>query len=83
MNKLYDNGTLLLGNIDDIIKEFERQIKNDVFVDFEIKEILKDLYELKNMKHKYPVEIVMINYDNPMGYSIDYWDNYDVVKEVK
>jgi hypothetical protein len=26
--------------------------------------------------------IVMINYDNPMGYSIDYWDSKDKMEVI-
>lgn len=87
MNKIYDNGGILLGNIDLVIKEVQKEIEEDidmVFVDKE--ELLKDLLELKEEKSymlNNKIEIVCINYDNgSMGYSIDYWYTNDEIKEV-
>ena len=77
MNSIYDNGALLIGNIDAVIKEVEKEIKEDadmVFTDKE--ELLKDLLELKDI-----AEIVYIDYENPMGYTINYWCKNDIVKE--
>lgn len=81
MNKIYDNGGIMLGNIDLVIKEVQKEIKEDtdmLFVDKE--ELLKDLLELRDDKY---VEIVCINYDRGnMGYTIDYWSHSDKIKEV-
>lgn len=77
MYNIYDNGALMLGNIKDVISEVENEMKKDIdmcFVDQE--ELLKDLKELEPI-----ADIVMINYDNPMGYTIDYWDSNDIVKQ--
>lgn len=77
MNSIYDNGALLIGNIDAVIKEVEKEIKEDsdmVFTDKE--ELLKDLLELKDI-----AEIVYIDYENPIGYTINYWCKNDIVKE--
>lgn len=77
MLNIYDNGALVLGNIRDVIKQIETEMKKDIdmcFVDQE--ELLKDLKELEDV-----ADIVMVNYDNPMGYSIDYWGNNDIVKQ--
>lgn len=77
MNNIYDNGALMLGNIKDVIKQVETEMKKDIdmcFVDQE--ELLKDLKELEPI-----ADIVMVNYDNPMGYTIDYWSNNDIVKQ--
>lgn len=79
MFDLYDNGALLIGNINRVIKEIEDEIEKDIdeiFVDKQ--ELLFDLKELRKNK----VEIVMINYDNPMGYSLDYWHKDDIVRRV-
>lgn len=81
MNRIYDNGALMLGNVQDVIMEIERQIKEDIdlcMVDAE--ELLKDLKELRNIDYDM---VVCINYDNGMGYSIDYWDSNDIVKELE
>lgn len=75
MNNLYDNGSILLGTKKDIVN----QIYNNMLVeenDDEYMEILEDLKDLKEDT------IVALNYDNGMGYSIDYWDEKDIL-EVK
>lgn len=75
MNKIYDNGEMLLGNVNDIIKYTEEQFEKGI-VDEEFKnDILEDL------KGYSEDTIVAINYDHGMGYSIDYWDDRDIVKE--
>lgn len=76
MNSIYDNGSIMLGDLNLVIKEVQKEIKEDtdmLFVDKE--ELLKDLLELRDDKY---VEIVCINYDRGnMGYSIDYWNKDD------
>jgi hypothetical protein len=74
MENIYDNGALMIGNIKDIIKYIEQDENLEMW---EFEELLQDLKELKNTE----TEIVMVNYENPMGYSIDYWDNNDIVKK--
>ena len=57
-------------------EEIQKELKNGVDMCFaDMEEILKDLEEFSNET------IVAINYDNGMGYSIDYWNENDVVKE--
>lgn len=80
MDKIYDNGALMIGNVDNVIKEIEKEIKENVgmiFIDQE--ELLKELKEIKNDG----AEIVYINYENPMGYELNYWYKEDIVKENK
>ena len=77
MNKIYDNGALLIGNINMVINEVEREIKEDIDMVFTDKEeLLKELLELKDI-----AEIVYIDYENPMGYTINYWCKNDILKE--
>lgn len=79
MNKIYDNGALLLGNIQDVIKEVERELKENIdMFDTDMEELLKELKELRNIDYDM---IVCINYDNGINYSIDYWTSKDIVKE--
>lgn len=76
MNKIYDNGALLVGNISDIIAKIENQDENLLEVDKD--EILKHLYELKYTDN---AEIVCINYCyNGTCYDLDYWTRGDVIK---
>lgn len=78
MNKIYDNGALMLGNVKDLIMEIEREIKQDIdMFDIDMEELLKDLKELRDMDYEM---VVCINYDNGMSYSIDYWSSNDIVK---
>lgn len=71
MNKIYDNGALMIGNIKEIIKYIEN---DETLETWEFEDLLNDLKELNDK-----VEIVMINYENPMGYSIDYWNKDDEI----
>lgn len=77
MNKIYDNGALLIGNIDKVIKEVQKEIEQDIDMVFTDKEeLLKELLELKELG----VEIVYINYERSMGYELNYWYESDEVK---
>lgn len=74
MNNLYDNGTILLGTKKNIVE----QIYNNMLEEEQdelYQDILDDLKDLKDDT------IVALNYDNGMGYSIDYWEKEDIIKE--
>ena len=80
MNKVYDNGGVLIGNIDLVIEIVKKTIEKDidmVFIDRD--ELLKDLLELKNNTK---AEIVYINYDCGINYSMNYWCKEDEIKEI-
>lgn len=71
LNNVYDNGTMVLGSVENIRKYL---IKNMEEEDLGVKDILNDLNNELNDT------IVAINYDMGMGYSIDYWTKEDIVK---
>lgn len=77
MNKIYDNGALMLGNVQDLIMEVESEIKEniDMFC-ADMEDILKELKELRDIDYNM---IVCINYDNGMGYTMDYWRENDSI----
>ena len=76
MNRIYDNGAIMLGNVKMVREEIQKEIKENVdMFCADMEEILKDLEELSNET------IVAINYDCGMGYSMDYWHEDDVIKE--
>ena len=79
MNKIYDNGALMLGNVQDLIMEIEKELKNgvDIFC-ADMEDILKELKELRDIDYEM---VVCINYDNGMGYSIDYWSSKDIINK--
>lgn len=77
MNNIYDNGELLLGQVNKIIKYFETLVSTS--------DIEETTYEIiKELKEYYDKEsIVCINYDLGMGYSIDEWAKNDKLKGVE
>lgn len=72
MNKVFDNGTMVLGRKDKVYK----YLIDNAEETWEIEDILHDIEELKDNT------IVAINYDLGMGYSVDYWEESDVVQDV-
>lgn len=79
MKNIYDNGALMLGNVQDLIMEIEREIKKDIdMLGADMEELIKDLKELRDIDYEM---IVCINYDNGMGYSIDYWSSNDIINK--
>ena len=73
LNNVYDNGTMVLGSVENVRKYL---INNAEEEDLGVKDILNDLNNELNDT------IVAINYDMGMGYSIDYWEEKDIVKVV-
>jgi hypothetical protein len=71
---IYDNGYKLLGLKQDLISYLrDSLITSDM--EEEIYDIIKELQELEDDA------VVVINYDNGMGYTIDYWEEKHIVKE--
>ena len=69
MQNIYDNGRLCLGEVGKIKQDL---IDNGAET-WEIEDILEELKELEDNT------IVAINYDNGMGYSIEYWTTKDKI----
>lgn len=69
MENIYDNGTILLGKINNIKNYVRKNFEN--FEEFE--ELIQDLEEFDEET------IVTINYDNGMGYIINYWEKKDIL----
>ena len=74
MNKIYDNGEILLGKAKDILDYMNCNddcFDKDDYIDIEndLKELLEDDEDV----------IVYINYDNGMGYFIYYWNKDDEI----
>lgn len=71
MEKVYDNGEMVLGTI--------KNVKNYMCKNCDDYEEIKDIIEdLENYDED---TIVAINYDLGMGYSIDYWFKDHLVEE--
>ena len=73
MQNIYDNGEKVLGRIYDL-KEYICRNCEDYE---EVKEIIE---ELENYDDD---TIAVINYDNGMGYSIEYWTKKDILPPVE
>ena len=67
MQNIYDNGRLCLGEVGKI----RQQLTDNAEETWEIEDILEELKEFEDNT------IVAINYDNGMGYSIEYWTTKD------
>lgn len=79
MKNIYDNGALMLGNVQMVINEIEKELKNGVDMFYiDVEELIKDLKELRDIDYEM---VVCINYDNGMGYSIDYWSGNDIINK--
>lgn len=74
MNNIYDNGEMLLGRVDDIIKYIN--IHQENWDEDVAKEILEEIKDYENDT------ILVINYDNGMGWRLDYWTRKDIIKEM-
>ena len=73
MKNIYDNGRLCLGEVGKI----RQQLIDNAEETWEIEDILAELKELEDNT------IVAINYDNGMGYSIEYWTKKDILPPVE
>ena len=71
MKEIYDNGRLCLGEVGKI----RQQLIDNAEETWEIEDILAELKELEDNT------IVAINYDNSMGYSIEYWTTKDIITQ--
>ena len=71
MQNIYDNGRLCLGEVGKI----RQQLINNAEETWEIEDILEELKEFEDNT------IVAINYDNSMGYSIEYWTTKDIITQ--
>lgn len=74
MNNLYDNGYYFLGQCNKIKKYLKlciRQNTDDLEILIEMLKELEDEYS--------DTDILVINYDNPMGYTIQVFNNGDKV----
>ena len=71
MKNIYDNGKVCLGEVGKI----RQQLIDNAEETWEIEDILAELKELEDNT------IVAINYDNGMGYSIEYWTTKDIITQ--
>lgn len=71
MKEIYDNGRVCLGEVGKI----RQQLIDNAEEIWEIEDILEELKEFEDNT------IVAINYDNGMGYSIEYWTTKDIITQ--
>jgi len=77
MINIYDNGALLLGKATTILTYWKNHYDEDLE---QIEEIMNELRELIAIDN---TMIVCINYENPMGYTIDYWSDNDIINKYR
>lgn len=71
MKEIYDNGRVCLGEVGKI----KQDLIDNAEETWEIEDILEELKEFEDNT------IVAINYDNGMGYSIEYWTTKDIITQ--
>lgn len=71
---IYDNGCVMLGKVRNI-KQYLARLMTKLDYQDDVRDILEDLKDMKDDT------IVAINYDIPMGYTIEYWEFNDKIKE--
>jgi hypothetical protein len=71
---VFDNGKIILGKVIRI-KEYIYKNADDIT---EVADLIKDLEDLEDLDED---TIVAVNYDNPMGYTIEYWTYNDIVNK--
>ena len=71
MQNIYDNGRLCLGEVGKI----RQQLIDNAEETWEIEDLIHELEDLDDNT------IVAINYDNGMGYSIEYWTTKDIITQ--
>ena len=71
MQNIYDNGKMCLGEVGKI----RQYLIDNAEETWEIEDILEELKEFEDNT------IVAINYDNGMGYSIEYWTTKDIITQ--
>lgn len=69
MQNIYDNGEMCLGEVGKI----RQHLIDNAEETWEIEDIFEELKELNDD------DIVAINYDNGMGYSINWWTKDDKI----
>lgn len=75
MKNVYDNGYSMLGSAKDLQKYLLNAINN---ADNDTSDLREMLDEIKDYNDD---TIVLINYEAPMGYTLEYWSNDHIVDE--
>ena len=73
MNKIYDNGAIMLGTVRDIYNYYYSNNCESIR-DGELTALIDQLRELGGNT------IVAINYEHPMGVTYNYWYENDMIK---
>lgn len=74
MKNIYDNGTVMLGEVKKIKEYSKKQLDNKLIDEEEYLDIENEL------KYFNDNDIVAINYDCGMGLSIEGWELNDIIK---
>ena len=75
---IYDNGKSLIGLTSRILCYANSRIENDPLDEDETEFYVELLDELKNYNSNH---LLIINYDNPMGYDIEVFEGDDIINE--
>lgn len=73
-DQVYDNGYYLLGKVRVLLEYIRENWKTCEWQD-QVEDVIKELEQL------YSTDIVAINYDNPMGYTVTVWTYENIVNK--
>lgn len=73
MENIYDNGTVILGEVKKIKEYSRKQLENKIIDEEEYLDIMNEL------KYFEDNNIVAVNYDCGMGLSIEGWSPKDII----
>ena len=83
MNKVYDNGHILLGTKKDIIDITKKNIEHfkEIGDDYVVDTCNMILDELKYYNNTNDNTIFAIDYDSSMGVVVEYWNESDTIND--
>ena len=76
---VYDNGYKMLGSVKNMRNYIQKAIRYNVSQGEEHKELDDMLEEIKEYSDE---DIVLIDYDRPMGFGLDVFNKYDEMESV-
>lgn len=76
---VYDNGYKMLGTVKNIRNYIQKEIRYIISQGEEHNELDDMLEEIKEYSDE---DIVLIDYDRPMGFGLDVFDKYDKMESV-
>ena len=75
MKNVYDNGYSVIGNAKDLQKYLLNAINNADNDTTDLREMIEEIKDYSDDT------VILINYEHPMGYTLEYWSNDNIVNK--